>query len=236
MRYQLTLSLCLLLLLGTASCLKQMNSQEMQVQVMSTQGSFADEAQMASSFESMDASHDHHHHHHHKKDVCPTPPVPSKKIPKVNVYRYWNGKDHFYTTSCGEIGTIISGQVGHYHYKSEGVGFYGVLKNHHTKKYHPAPVYRYWNGKDHFYTTNSEEIGTTTPGHKGKHHYKSEGVGFYGFKKRPGHGIKVHPIHRYWNGVEHFYTTDPKEIGTTEKGKTGKYGYKYEGVGWYAPA
>jgi hypothetical protein len=27
-----------------------------------------------------------------------------------------------------------------------------------------VPLYRYYNGKDHFYTTNSAEIGTKTPG------------------------------------------------------------------------
>ena len=42
-----------------------------------------------------------------------------------------------------------------------------------------APVYRYWNGKEHFYTMNKDEIGVTVAGQKGRHGYTSEGIAFY---------------------------------------------------------
>ena len=41
------------------------------------------------------------------------------------------------------------------------------------------PLYRYWNGRDHFYTTNPHEIGTITHGRKGRGGYTSEGVACY---------------------------------------------------------
>ena len=41
------------------------------------------------------------------------------------------------------------------------------------------PLYRYWNGHDHFYTTNPHEIGTITRGRKGRGGYTSEGVACY---------------------------------------------------------
>ncbi|RTL06915.1 hypothetical protein EKK58_03725 [Candidatus Dependentiae bacterium] len=43
----------------------------------------------------------------------------------------------------------------------------------------PIPVYRYFNGQEHFYTTSIEEIGTATPGAVGNHGYTSEGIAFY---------------------------------------------------------
>jgi Repeat of unknown function (DUF5648) len=42
-----------------------------------------------------------------------------------------------------------------------------------------VPVYRYWNGVEHFYTVNADEIGTTVAGQKGRHGYTSEGIAFY---------------------------------------------------------
>ncbi len=96
----------------------------------------------------------------------------------VPLYRYWNGigNDHFYTTNIHEIGTSTPGVTRH-GYRSEGIAGYCFP--------HAAvgtiPLYRYWRsaGSDHFYTTNSGEIGTTIPGHLGKHGYTSEGVACY---------------------------------------------------------
>merc|ERR1711976_1061410 len=43
------------------------------------------------------------------------------------------------------------------------------------------------------------------------------------------------PFYRYYksNGFDHFYTTNPKEIGTTKKGEVGNHGYKSEGIAGY---
>eukprot|EP01084_Bolivina_argentea_P209987 357572_1 len=95
------------------------------------------------------------------------------------------------------------------------------------------PFHRYFNGQDHFYTTNAQEIGTTTHGQKGHHGYTYEHIAAYiAAEKRDGYI----PLHRYCKYLtEHFYTTNAQEIGTVVYGATGKYGYKYEGIaGWVA--
>uniref|UniRef100_A0A1X7UWI2 DUF5648 domain-containing protein n=1 Tax=Amphimedon queenslandica TaxID=400682 RepID=A0A1X7UWI2_AMPQE len=90
----------------------------------------------------------------------------------VPLFRYWNSgiKDHFYTTNFNELACGAHG------WKYEGIQGYCF------KDYLPGinhPLYRYWSGNDHFYTTNPHEIGTTTPGAKGKHGYTSEGITCY---------------------------------------------------------
>lgn len=37
-------------------------------------------------------------------------------------------------------------------------------------------------------------------------------------------------LYRYYNGRDHFYSTDEKEIGTIKKGEAGKFGYVFEGI------
>lgn len=99
-----------------------------------------------------------------------------------------------------------------------------------------VPLYRYFHhgAIDHFYTTNSAEIGTTTPGDTGEHGYQSEGIIVcycYGTQE-PG----TTPLYRYWNfeNTDHFYTADADEIGeTTTPGQVGKLGYTYKGVACY---
>src|SRR3990167_866712 len=59
--------------------------------------------------------------HHYVKPVVRADPVPVQ-VSKIPVFRYWNGRDHFYTTHAGEIGTTTPGHVGHHNHKSEGVG------------------------------------------------------------------------------------------------------------------
>ena len=94
------------------------------------------------------------------------------------------------------------------------------------------PLYRYWNGKDHFYTTNKDEIGTTVEGEKGKHNYTCEGIAGYVMTEggEPGKNI---PVYRYWGNNDHFYATSSEEIGTITPGETGKYGYQSEGIAFY---
>ncbi len=91
-------------------------------------------------------------------------------------------------------------------------------------------LFRYYNGVDHFYTTAAWELGGDIPGSKGKHGFTFEGYTGSCLTK-PLRGAK--PLHRYWNGVDHFYTLNAREIGTTKRGKIGKYRYRYEGVQCY---
>ncbi len=141
----------------------------------------------------------------------------------VPFYRYWNNIEHFYTTNAGEIGTKTPGKTGNHGYTSEGI----ACKLSSSPGTGLVPLYRYFNGVDHFYTTTSSEIGTTKVGAIGKHGYKSEGIAGYCSSTHVSSSI---PFYRYWNGVEHFYTTDKSEIGTIVLGKVGKYKYKYDGV------
>ena len=97
----------------------------------------------------------------------------------VPLYRYWKADvgDHFYTTNRHEIGTTTPGRAGRHGYVSEGIT--GYCFPHAVAG--TVPLYRYWQLRhsDHFYTTDAREIGTTTPGHVGRHSYKSEGVVCY---------------------------------------------------------
>jgi len=154
----------------------------------------------------------------------------------VTIYRYHHPgyNDHFYTANGDEIGTIQSGHTGKAGFVCEGASF--TLFNHHHHGLHP--VYRYYleAHTDHFYTTNANEIGTTTPGHTGNHNYKCEGViGYISPHEFPGSV----PVHRYYHEHhhDHFYTCNAGEIGTTSVGQTGNHGFKYEGVlGFAYPA
>lgn len=150
------------------------------------------------------------------------------------MYRYWNGHaiDHFYTTNIDEIGTATHGVVGNYNYKSEGTAC--LIYN--TQVTDSVPLYRYFIGGsllDHFYTTNANEIGTTTNGQTGRYGYVSEGIAGYCFPSlKPG----TIPLFRYFRGgtpSDHFYTTNANEIGTITAGTVGNYGYKSEGIVCY---
>ena len=90
----------------------------------------------------------------------------------IPLYRYYNGgiKDHFYTTDYNELRRGARGWA------------YEGIQGYCFKYFLPGlnrPLYRYWNGKDHFYTTNAAEIGTTTHGRRGRHGYFSEGIACY---------------------------------------------------------
>ena len=103
------------------------------------------------------------------------------------------------------------------------------------------PVYRYFNGKDHLFTINAAEIGTTTPGATGNMGYRSEGIGFYAYSTAittcptsTGTASTPVAVYRYFNMLNHYFTTNPNEIGTTTPGATGNGGFKSEGVGFKA--
>eukprot|EP00298_Acanthocystis_sp_HF-20_P017674 c21803_g1_i3.p1 GENE.c21803_g1_i3~~c21803_g1_i3.p1 ORF type:complete len:1064 (-),score=458.95 c21803_g1_i3:71-3262(-) len=145
------------------------------------------------------------------------------------LYRYYSSqlRDHFYTSSSGELGVISSGIMAKYSFVSEGLaGLVWINQIPGT-----VPLYRYYNPRhvDHFYTTNPNEIATTTPGAKGRYGYICEGN--VGFVFTQGNDLTV-PLYRYWNPsrVDHFYTTNEKEIGTTTPGTRGIGGYYSEGI------
>ena len=78
-----------------------------------------------------------------------------------------------------------------------------------------VPLYRYFNGIDHFYTRNYGELGA------GKNGYSFEKVQCKIFSYAQ---VGTVPLYRYWNGRDHFYTTNAHEIGTNIPGRTGKHG------------
>lgn len=93
-----------------------------------------------------------------------------------------------------------------------------------------VPLYRYFNGNDHFYTTNGAEIGTTTPGVVGNSGYKCEGIAGYCLPSQICGSV---PLYRYFNGLDHFYTTSAAEIGTITLGEVGRFNHRFEGVACY---
>jgi len=152
----------------------------------------------------------------------------------VPILRYFQAtnNDHFYTTNSNEIGTTIVGHTGNHGYKFEGIVGYAYPADHHVNQ-----VWRYWNAaaKDHFYTTNDKEIGTTVHGAVGNHNYASEGLGFHIFTH---HHQGLVPVYRYFldSKHDHFYTANVGEIGTATVGQTGNHGYKCEGIlGYVSP-
>uniref|UniRef100_A0A7M5WJ62 DUF5648 domain-containing protein n=2 Tax=Clytia hemisphaerica TaxID=252671 RepID=A0A7M5WJ62_9CNID len=148
------------------------------------------------------------------------------KCKQAPLYRFWNRRlgDHFYTTNYNEIWN-----------GKRGSGFKGiqcrVLKHHQDGT---IPLYRYWRRywSDHFYTTNIREIGTARRGQRGRYGYVSEGITAYCY---PSSRQGLIPLYRYWKAsiVDHFYTTNIREIGTSVRGKYGHHGYKSEGIVCY---
>ena len=144
----------------------------------------------------------------------------------ASLYRYWNGQErnHLYMTIACEIGVTLHGQIGNNGYICQGVQCY--LYVHQVPKSVPLYCYLQETVKDNFYTTNSLEIGTTTPGEIGNHGYKSEGIAGYCFPEMMSNTV---PLYRYYNSkiFDHFYTTDDTEIDTVT---AGEHGYAFEGI------
>jgi len=82
-----------------------------------------------------------------------------------------------------------------------------------------SPIFRYYNGSDHFYTSNWGELGHGNSG------YVLEGIAFYANTTQASGTV---PVYRYYNGKDHFFTTNWGELGG------GRSGYTYEGIGFYA--
>lgn len=95
------------------------------------------------------------------------------------------------------------------------------------------PFHRFYNKyfRDHFYTTNKKD------GIREGWRYEGTECKLYATKV-PG----TVPLYRYYRRrrkrnykklSDHLYTTNPKEIGTVEKGRVGRSGYRSQGVAGY---
>ena len=91
--------------------------------------------------------------------------------------------DHLYTHDVKEVGTEKKGALGNFGYRCERKAGYV-----HTKHVEGTiPLYRYYKTKagsgqgDHLYTTNAQEIGTTTRGEEGNSGYVFEKIACYVF-------------------------------------------------------
>lgn len=109
------------------------------------------------------------------------------------VYRYSNGKDHFFTIDRNELGDGAGG------YGLEGIGWYledAPLDD--TWK----PFSRWWNPDtgDHYYTADPNE---RPPGYN----LENPTMG-YCTVTAPGGFTGMVPLERWYNGRDHFYTID----------------------------
>ena len=136
--------------------------------------------------------------------------------------------DHFYYTDWNEISQIIPGRKGRHGYTAEGICC--IILTSPTKG--AVPLYRYYRGGDHFYTTNAKEIGTTIFRQRGSHGYISEGIAGYCYPTQKKGTV---PLYRYWKASisDHFYTTNVNVIGTAKPGQRGNNGYVSEGITCY---
>jgi hypothetical protein len=134
----------------------------------------------------------------------------------VPLHRYWNDElgDHFYTTDWSELGHGAWGWV----YEGIACHVYAATPGAPPPP-NSQPLHRYWNGEvaNHFYTTDSAELGA---GRDGWVHERVE----CHVPAQAGAGTV--PLYRYFNAelTDHYYTTVWNELGY------GRYGYALEGI------
>lgn len=88
-----------------------------------------------------------------------------------------------------------------------------------------VPLYRAWNGKDHFYTASQGEYDGLP------RKYRREGIACYlASSQLPGH-VPLFRLYR-GRGDDHFYTTSEGEKNTAVQ----RHGYTYEGIAGYVHA
>ncbi|CAF1376643.1 unnamed protein product, partial [Adineta steineri] len=100
------------------------------------------------------------------------------------------------------------------------------------------PLYRYTRGYyDHLYTTNGQEIGTTTQGAIGRYGYKYQGVVGQIYDSAGPQPSFTLPFYRYLNILngQHLYTSNWREIGTNRTGVVIKNWMYEENVGYLYP-
>nr|WP_314496632.1 MAC/perforin domain-containing protein [uncultured Chryseobacterium sp.] len=121
----------------------------------------------------------------------------------IQIHRYYNNSstDHFYTKDTGS-------------FSGSGYGYEGVaFLAYNYKAPGSVPVYRYWNGTDHYYSTS--------PGAPSG--YSAEGIEFYAY---PSQSNGSRPVYQYYGRKkgDHFYTTSQQNYAN----------YTYEGIPFYA--
>jgi len=101
----------------------------------------------------------------------------------------------------------------------EGIQCYVATK----KTTNHTPLYRSWNGKDHFYTANKSEYNGLPK------KYKREGIACYIAKKKIAGHVPLYRLYKGKKVDDHFYTTSAPERDRAVK----FHSYKYEGVAGY---
>lgn len=144
--------------------------------------------------------------------------VQIKQTDLLPFHRYWDVRthNHVYETNWNHR------KDGSGKYRYEGV--IGSLSK--TKGEGNTRLYRYWNAhvKEHFFTTNADEIGTTQVGKVGKHNYRCETSPGYCWTKQYDN---THPLHRGYSPTTHDHML------STSKHEITSLGYTYEGVQCY---
>ena len=130
---------------------------------------------------------------------CPKPVTAIKHNSFAPLFRYYHPGvvNHFYTTNWNEIGQVIPGRRGKHGYIAEGIVCLLITRRMSPRR-NLVPLYRYYKGGNHFYTTNSGEIGTTRHGQVGRHGYKSEGIAGYCYSKPTKDTV---PFYRYYKAI-----------------------------------
>merc|ERR1719473_683522 len=172
---------------------------------------------------------------------------PAFKAKRKALRRYFRGGkkfDHLYVATNNPNKDQQLARAG---YKFEGIE--GHLL--HRSIGGAVPLYRFWNKKDHFYTTDKDEANGEPKkkksfwgkvksffwGSKKPKPYKSEGITGYCFENKIDGATdqaELVALRRYKNKAngDHFYTTNENEIGTTKEGEE-KKGYIDEGTECY---
>lgn len=136
---------------------------------------------------------------------------------KKPVYRLYSTviKDHFYTISESEKNTVSS-YVG---WRGEGARWLAFS----AQKPETLPMYRLYNGTDHFYTRSLGERDSAV-----RAGWRYEGIAFYFYASQKDGTIPLYRLYHSAN-TDHFYTTDKSEKDSAVK----IHGYRYEGIEGY---
>lgn len=146
----------------------------------------------------------------------------NKRLLPVSLHRLLNSKtgNHFYTTSADEATNAVTA----FQFTYQSIA--GSVASGPSTDCQLQPVYRlYKSGKkdDHFYTTNDFEATTAAA----KFGYTREGIAFYCASAINQCGATL-AFNRYYQGSDHFYTTD-----LTEGHRISAAGGSFEGIMCY---